>query len=142
MARDGLIEFRRVALDGMKSHAPITALVPAASIYPPRVIANPTWPFIRWGAGGIATPLKAACLNGAIVPATVHAFAHGGDETAGAIGATIYDYFDGPDGLGLSLDLGDGRRANCIAVSATVIPEGTETNDWHAIVNIRATITG
>lgn len=141
MSRNAIIEFRRTGIFALKGEPSITSLVPAASIYPPLVTANPAWPFIRWGVF-TAVPYKAACLNGSILTGAIHAYAKGADTDAGIIGGAIHDFFDGPDGMGLSLTLEDGRRVNVTTESSQVIQDGSDANNWHAIINIRAAVTG
>lgn len=64
-------ETRRALLIRAKAHAPLTSLVPAASIDPD---GEPTWPFML-----IETPrtqrLRMACVRGARVFFDAHAFA-------------------------------------------------------------------
>lgn len=71
----GLIRVtRRAILTRLKAHAGLTALVPAADIHPQATLSGPTWPFVKTGAP-TWLPLKASCLDGAIVTIPVHAFA-------------------------------------------------------------------
>lgn len=140
-ARNAIIPARRAVLAAMKGEATITALVPAARVYPPKVPTSPTWPYIRHGVG-ISTPIKATCLNGASVVAAISAFGKGGDEVAGAIGDAISDFLDGPDGLGLSLEMPDGRMATVQVESNNIIQIDLEADNWMSITSIRVSVSG
>ncbi|UPT53048.1 tail terminator protein [Synechococcus phage Yong-M3-232] len=100
----------------------MTALVPAASIYP-QASGEPQWPFIKLGPTGTLR-LRAACVNGGLVSLDVHAFARarvsGGQEVetaedhASRIGAAIEAALDGVNialegGAKAKIDLGDIR---------------------------------
>jgi hypothetical protein len=85
-------------LQRLKADAALTALVPAASIYPQAVPGEPLWPFIKLGPTGTLR-LRAACVNGGLVTVDIHAFARarvsGGatvetaEDHASRIGAAI-----------------------------------------------------
>lgn len=89
---------RRAVLARLKADAPLTALVPAASIYPQAIPNEPAWPFIKLGPTGTLR-LRAACVNGGLVSVDVHAFARArisggqvvetGEDHASRIGAAI-----------------------------------------------------
>jgi len=89
---------RRAVLAKLKADAGLTALVPAASIYPNSPAREPTWPFIKLGA--LTTQrLRAACVTGGTVTVDIHAFARDrlangvaietADDHASRIGAAI-----------------------------------------------------
>lgn len=88
---------RRAVLARLKADSALTALVPAASIYP-QAAGEPAWPFIKLGPTGTLR-LRAACVNGGLVSVDVHAFARarlsGGqvvetaEDHASRIGAAI-----------------------------------------------------
>jgi len=142
IARNAIVQTRRAVLTALKGAATVTALVPAASIYPPKVAASPTWPYIRHGVG-ISTPIKGTCLNGASVTAFISAFAKGGDEVVGAIGDAVADFLDGPDGLGLSLQMPDGRWATVeVEGGQQIIQIDSEADNWQALIPIRVTVSG
>jgi hypothetical protein len=132
---------RRALLAAMKANAPLVALVPAARIYPPRVPTSPTWPYIRHGVG-IATPIKGACVNGASVVAAISVFAKGGDEMVGAIADAVVALFDGPDGNGLSTRTPLGKHAVTVVESVNIFQDGSEADNWRAVLNTRTTVTG
>jgi len=89
---------RRAVLARLKASAPLTALVPAGSIYPQAVPSEPAWPFIKLGPTGTLR-LRATGVNGGLVSVDVHAFARarvsGGqvvetaEDHASRIGAVI-----------------------------------------------------
>ena len=89
---------RRAVLARLKANAGVTALVPAASIYPQAVPNEPAWPFIKFGPS-TTQRLKASCVNGGLVALDVHAFARArvsagqvvetAEDHASAIGAAI-----------------------------------------------------
>lgn len=113
---------RRAVLQRLKADSALTALVPAASIYP-QAAGQPTWPFIKLGPTG-TLKLRAACVRGGLVSVDVHAFARsrkmGGavietaEDHASRIGAEIERLLDGVNitlegGAKAKLDLGDIR---------------------------------
>lgn len=114
---------RRAVLARLKADAALTALVPAGSIYPQAVPAEPVRPFIKLGPTGTLR-LRAACVNGGLVTVDVHAFARaresGGqvvetaEDHASRIGEQIERALDGVNitlegGAKAKLDLGDIR---------------------------------
>jgi hypothetical protein len=64
---------RRAVLARLKADSALTALVPAASIYP-QAAREPEWPFIKLGPP-VTLRLRAAGVNGGLVTLDVHAFA-------------------------------------------------------------------
>lgn len=81
---------RRAVLARLKADAGLTALVPAASIYPQAVPDEPAWPFVKLGPTGTLR-LRAACVNGGTVRVDVHAFARA-RESGGAVVETAEDH--------------------------------------------------
>lgn len=81
---------RRAVLARLKADTGLTALVPAGSIYPVAVPAEPGWPFVKLGALGTLR-LRAACVNGGRVTVDVHAFARA-RESGGHIVETAEDH--------------------------------------------------
>jgi hypothetical protein len=72
---DALLPARRAILATMKADAALTALVPAARIYPQASpVPTPTWPFIIYGSPS-GLPIRAACVNGTEITVAVHSFA-------------------------------------------------------------------
>lgn len=114
---------RRAVLARLKADAGLTALVPAASIYPQAVPSEPVWPFVKLGPIG-TLGLRAACVRGGLVSVDIHAFARarvsGGqivetaEDHAGRIGEQIERLLDGVNialegGAKAKIDLGDIR---------------------------------
>ncbi len=80
---------RRAVLTRLKADSTLTALVPAASIYP-QSAGEPVWPFIKLGPTGTLR-LRAACVNGGLVTIDVHAFARA-RVVAGVMQETAEDH--------------------------------------------------
>ena len=74
MAHDSSLAVRRAILARLKAEAPLTALVPAAFIYPGSVPADHGWPFIRWGSP-TGVPIRASCFDGMDITVALTAFA-------------------------------------------------------------------
>lgn len=110
--RDHTIPVRRAVLARLKAVADLTALVPAARIYPQSTPPNPTWPFTRFGAPR-GLPLRASCVAGNLVDFDIHSFAkpresagqvvETAEDHAGRIGAAV---IAGLDGVALDLPTG------------------------------------
>lgn len=81
---------RRAVLARLKADAGLTALVPAASIYPQAVPNEPVWPFVKLGPTGTLR-LRASCVNGGLVTVDVHAFARA-RVSGGAVAETAEDH--------------------------------------------------
>ncbi|MET0439127.1 MAG: DUF3168 domain-containing protein [Devosia sp.] len=112
--------------------APVTALVPAQSIFGPQPPALPAWPFIQYGVA-IDVPRRAACLDGQEIEVAVHCFAKG-EEAASAIGAAVSEALDGQVITLTSPHVG---TAKIMATGGQTIVDGTDSNSWHAIRNLR-----
>lgn len=96
---------RRALLAKLKGNAPLTSLVPAASIHP---AGEPSWPFIRLDSP-VTRRLKASGLNGGVGSFDVHAFARD-RESAGAVVETGEDHA-GRIGAAIEKALADNRLA-------------------------------
>lgn len=104
MAIDSTIAIRRGVLALMKADAPLTAIVPAARVYPQTTPADAVFPFIRMGAP-LALPLRASCLDGSDSTFAVHGFTKDrmsgtkrvetAEDYAGRLGSAIADSLDG-----------------------------------------------
>ena len=82
---------RRAVLAKLKADSGLTALVPAASIYPQAVPAEPQRPFIKLGPTGTLRLRAGGCVNGGLVSVDVHAFARA-RETSGQVVETAEDH--------------------------------------------------
>lgn len=67
-------DVRRAVLIRLKADAAVTAIVPAARIYPAETPAEPAFPFTRFDAPQ-SIPLDMACVAGATVTFLKHGFA-------------------------------------------------------------------
>lgn len=140
-------DVRRAVLPALKAHAPLTALVKAAEIYPSTVPAAHGWPFIRWGTP-IASPFRATGLDSSTIRVTVHGFSKalldGGGalvETAEAqcerIAAAIVAALDGR-----VLASESGLNVNLTWVGSSLAPDGSDADAWHAAVQFEAAVAG
>jgi hypothetical protein len=82
---------RRTVLTRLKAFTGLTALVPAAEIHPQAPLTTPNMPFVKTGTP-TWIPLKAACLDGAVVTLPVHAFARARKNGSGAVVETAEDH--------------------------------------------------
>lgn len=145
MSRDFLIPVREAILRALKADSGHTELVPAASIYPPRTPANPTWPFQRYGTATYI-PWKSSGEDGQAISTAIHSFARATDDTpdgeaaAAALNASTAAILDGPGGKGLVLDL-DGTRAVVRVTGGRVTSDGEEADDWHGWVDVEVTVS-
>jgi hypothetical protein len=74
----------------LKADTALTALVPAASIYPQAVPGEPQWPFLKLGPTGTLR-LRAACVDGGRITVDIHAFARA-RESGGQVVETAEDH--------------------------------------------------
>lgn len=137
MANDLRLPARRAVVEGLSGEDTITALV-ADRVYGPKVVAEPTWPFIRCEFQ-TSTPRLATGLDGSDIAVVIHCFAKGDDEGAAAdLCAKVAKYLDGK---GFALDADVPARLYSIRWQSTqVIPDGDEADAWHGIVQFRARI--
>lgn len=130
---------RRALLTRAKNDAPLTALVPAASINP---VGVPEWPFIVLRSP-VTQRLRAACLNGGQGSWDIHAFAgprmSGGavvetaEDHAGTIGAAIETAF--ADNW---LDLEEGGSVRIRLSDIRLLQDGDPDHyHWFAQINWR-----
>lgn len=130
---DPSLAVRGQIIAALKADAQLTAIVPAARIYPRKVPASPTWPFIRLGVL-TATPLRLDCTDGAEVTGAVHCFVK-------AVPGSIPD----PEALAMTINSHVARVLDALedgAVSqAQVIEDGAEADAYHGFVQIGITAT-
>lgn len=126
---------RKAVLALLKASPGVTALMPAARIYPQAPPALPAKPFIRWGAP-TAIPIRGACLAGAEVTFALHGFASSkpdvsAEDHAGQIEAAIVKAVDGRRvtvaGVGVLK----------LRVSSSLLLTDDEADTFHAVVNVR-----
>lgn len=143
MAGDLIREVRRAALIGMKADTGVTALIPAASLYPSTTPANPAWPFGRFDAPS-SIPITMSCVEGATVSFIYHAFCK--DRTqGGAVVETAEDYASRA-GSAMKQALHNrrlpvaGTTARFAVRSVRVIRDADEQSAYHAILNVTARV--
>jgi hypothetical protein len=145
MSHDFRIPVRKAILSALKADDAVTALVPAAQIYPARTPAEPQWPFQRYGIASFL-PLKSSGEDGQVIATAVHSFARAtdsqpdGEQAASDIAAATAALLDGPEGKGLVLDLGEGTTA-IVRVEGGRTLQDEEADDWHSITNIEVTVS-
>lgn len=143
MAGDLIREVRRAVLAHLKADAALTAIVPAASIYPSTVPANPVWPFIRFDAPQ-SLPLDGACYAGATVTFLLHAFAKGIKSGS----ATVEYAEDHASRIASAMKLASHNRrlpvADATALvrvqSVRLLIDGDEPDAYHAILSCSARV--
>lgn len=121
-------DIRGEIIYALKHEASVTALVPAARIFPQQVPSSPEWPYIHLGAP-IATPVRADCLDGRAVRVAIHAYAlgeHMADDIADAIAAFL-------DGSNLSIGI---NEADINWISNTTIRDPYEAGAFHSICQV------
>lgn len=119
---------RASLLARMKADAGLTALVPAARIYPSRTPATLTWPFIKLGVISDLPYRPSGASGSQELIGTIHVFAKGIDaeNQCNAIRcelARVMDAQSAIDGLHLRYDGG------------TVMQDGSEADAYHGVVN-------
>ena len=143
MANDVLLPARRAILMTAKADANLTALVPAARIYPQASpVASPTWPFIIYGSPS-GLPIRAACIDGLEITVAMHSFAaprlQGGsivetaEDHAARIGAAVAKALDGKRPT-----LPGGGYLSILFVGSQLLIDGGEADAFHHICNFRA----
>lgn len=148
MARDSKLYVRKAVVFAWKGYAPLVALVPAASIYPPQRPANVAWPFVGYGVPD-ARPFLASGMDGSTVEFAGHVYA----ETGGTGGATVDgETFAGQVAeqlvyaLGQPLDLAARgcpwpATAHVTWTGTQVIQHEQEADRFHAIVGFRVDVS-
>ena len=134
------IPVRRAGLKHLATIAAVTKIVPASRHYP-MVVANPNWPFIRWGRPA-STMLRATCLDGSVIGVAVHGFAKARFNVAGAMIETAEDHAGRLEaalaGAFDSLRLDIPRGHTKFAVTSTqLLEDGAEADAFHCVVNLR-----
>lgn len=139
---DQLLSSRRAILKALKADPGLTAIVPAASQYPPTSPANVTWPFVKMGAAS-DIPMTATCLNGSEVTVAVHGFARARTNSSGQEVEPAEDHATRIAGAIRSalhrrrLALEGGGYAKVTFTNRQILQDGGEAGAYHAIVNLR-----
>lgn len=79
MTIDPTIYVKQAIIAALKADATLTAMVPAARIYPQKTPNSPAWPFIRYGASS-SVPLRPDGGSGGEVRGEVRCFAKSTDS--------------------------------------------------------------
>lgn len=105
-------------LDGS---AAVAALVPAHRIFPRQVEAKPAYPFIRYE--GNTEPYETGCGAGISASPRLHVFADG-EAACEDIAAAVVAAMDA-----------DGPFQSCDWIRTQFMPDGSEADIWHAIID-------
>jgi hypothetical protein len=147
MATDFALPVRRAILPRLKADPGVTALIPAAQIYPGTVGANPVFPFIRYGAP-VSSPFRASGLDSSAVVGAIHAFAKPLKNLAGGVIDTAEDQAHRmSEAIGACIDgvtivLDDTFKARVTWTGSNLLQDSAEAEAWHAVVNFRAEVAG
>lgn len=145
MATTGLQRLvRRAVLAALKADAGLTALVPAARVYPQAIPGEPLWPYVKLGPP-LTLPFSAAnARSSGEVSLDVHAFARaresGGavvetaEDHAGRIGAAIEAVLHRN---GLTLDGGETAR---VRLSDIQLLQDEEPDAFHYLCRVNARV--
>jgi hypothetical protein len=134
------IPVRRAGLKHLATIPAVTRIVPASRHYP-MVVANPVWPFIRWGRPA-SVPIRGTCLDGSEIAVAVHGFAKARLNSAGSMIETAEDHA-GRIEAALAAALDDRRldiprgHAKFSCTGTQLLEDGEEADAFHCIVNLR-----
>lgn len=139
---DALLPARRAILAALKADAALTALVPAARIYPQvSPVPSPVWPFIIYGSPS-GLPIRAACVNGTEITVAIHSFAkvrmqgaaivETAEDHAARIGAAVVAALDGKRPA-----LPGGGYLSILSRSTQLLIDGGEADAFHHVANFR-----
>jgi hypothetical protein len=143
------LSVRGKIIAALKADAQLTAIVPAARVYPGKSPASPVFPFIRVPIlTGTVAELDGG--SGSDQSGVIHCFTKlkvskppaAGDvpdpeAQAATINRHIVRIVSGID----DVDLGDGESLGVQAVQTQVIEDSAEADAYHGIVSVRATAT-
>lgn len=138
----GLIKpLRAAVLTHLKGDAAVTAIIPAARLYPSTTPANVSWPFGRFD-GPQSIPLDGGCYAGSTISFFYHGFAKGtaNVETAEDEAMRIAAAFEHSLHNRRLEITSPATTARISVLSARIIMDGAEQSAWHAIVSCSARI--
>lgn len=145
MAQANAIYIRRAALVAMVGHAPLTAVIPAASLFGPQRPSNPARP---WGGFDHVTEgeFAASCMAGTDHTVRVQLFFEttdtaSGEELALGAAAIVKELFDGA-AIDLAAHGSPGPAVAHFDWVSTQPLQGESADDWRAIVTLRVRVTG
>jgi hypothetical protein len=140
MAIDSTIAIRRGTLTIAKADAGLTAIIPAARIYPQTTPGKPKFPFVRSGAPS-SVPLRASCVDGGEWTFAMHGFAKDrlvasqvvetAEDYAGRIGSALAAALDGK-----VITLPNGR-ARILWTGSQLLTDPEEPGCFHTVQNFK-----
>jgi hypothetical protein len=140
MAIDSTIPVRQAVLRHLATIPAVTKIVPASRLYA-MTVAEPKWPFVRYGASS-PLPLRATGIDGAEIGVAVHGFAKARQNSAGAMLETAEDHA-GRLGAALARAL-DGIRLDIAGghckvrwAGSQLLVDAAEADAFHCVVNLR-----
>lgn len=146
---DPSLSVRGKIIAALKADAQLTAIVPAARIYPGKSPASPVFPFIRVPML-IGTVAELDGGGGSEQSGVIHCFTKlklskppapedikDPEAQAATINRHIVRIVSGID----DVDLGDGESLGVHATQTQVIEDGAEADAYHGMVTVRATAT-
>jgi hypothetical protein len=123
-----ILKLRQAIVSHLLGDAAVTSTTVDDRIYGERAPKDPAFPFVRYGASD--------ALPGHEVTAPLHIFSKSAfTDDVNAVSEAIAVSLDG-----ITLTLGDGRRAHLTWSGTRVVGDGIEQSEWHAIVTITANI--
>lgn len=149
MPRDSSPYVREAVVAAWKAHAPLLALVPAGSIYPPQRPPTPAWPFVAYGVPTIG-PFAASCLDGCTVAFAGHSYAETtgegaetvqGEPRAAEIAQRMVDALADPLDLQALVGCPYSAIAHVTWTGTQVIQDGSEADRFHGIVGFDVTVS-
>lgn len=147
MARDSSLYVRRAAMAAMKADAGVTALVPAASIFPATVVSDPDYPIIVYGDTE-AQPMRRSCVDGMTISLSFTAYAKPRFDADGRMIETAEDVVKKIasavaavlDRKKLTLATTYDAHAHTKWVGGITRRAGGETDTWQAVVRFTARV--
>lgn len=130
MALDLSLPLRQAIVTALRADTGLTAIT--ERIYGERVLADPTFPFVRYGVSD-TVPQRGACWDGSRINVPIHSFSKADftDEVAQMNAAVALAL----DGKVLALD---GGKAHLRWTGSRIIPDASEASAWHGIVSFEA----
>ena len=122
---------RREILTALKANSTVTAIVPAARIYPSKTPDGPTYPFIRYGAASME-PHSLSCWKGGTVSGMVHCFV--------GVGGAIVDAEATCGDLTEAMSDCIGALSTTFATSFQIMADSEEPDVWHGFVQFETTL--
>lgn len=139
---DPSLSVRGKIVAALKADAQLTAIVPAARIYPSKVAAGQEWPFIRVPLA-VATAAELDGGSGSELSGVVHCFAKIGSDVldpearAATINLHIVRVLSQMD----AIELDDGESIGVHATQWQVMSDPAEADAYHGIVSYLARAT-